>query len=300
MVPEVLHYLRVDYGKKYIDATCGEGGHSKSILTASTPDGLVLGIDSDIEAIVVARQRMDYLKHRFQAVNVNFREIYKTALETGFTPVDGVLFDLGISSLHLQEASRGFSFKYPEPLDMRFCVSQKLTAAEIVNQFHENDIADIIYHFGQDKAARRIARAIVKNRPISNSLELSKIIAQVNPQKNSRQYIHPSTKTFQALRIAVNDEFASIETALEQAVSLLVKGGRIVVISYHSLEDRIVKNFIKRETSECICPIGTPECMCDHRVSLIKVTTKPITPTIAETKINRRSRSARIRVAERI
>jgi 16S rRNA (cytosine1402-N4)-methyltransferase len=201
-----------------------------------------------------------------------------------------------VSSLQLDRESRGFSFRRADPLDMRFSFDQQITAADIVNHYAESELADIIFHLGEDRAARRIARAIVRSRPILTSLELAEVIEKVNPRRGKRT--HPAT--FQAIRIAVNDELSALETALEQAVSLLGQSGRMTVISYHSLEDRIVKNFIRKQASDCICPPGTPVCRCEHLATLKVITRRPLIPTDAETASNPRARSAKLRVAERI
>ncbi len=298
MIPEVLQALNIQPGGRYIDATLGEGGHSKSILAAADPGGQVLGLDADPEAVTVASERLAGAGDTFLALNVNFRDIRTTALRYEFVPVHGVLFDLGVSSLQLDRETRGFSFRRADPLDMRFSFDQQLTAADIVNKYAESELADLIFHLGEDRAARRIARAIVRNRPISTSLELAELIEKVNPRRGKRT--NPATRTFQAIRIAVNDELSALETALEQAVSLLGQGGRLAVISYHSLEDRIVKNFIRKQAADCICPPGTPVCRCDHLATLKIITKRPIVPTDAEVDANRRSRSAKLRVAERI
>lgn len=298
MTPEVMQALNVQAGGRYIDATLGEGGHSKSILSAASPGGQVLGLDADPEAISVATERLVEKGDAFLALNVNFRDIRATALRYEFVPVHGVLFDLGVSSLQLDRESRGFSFRRADPLDMRFSFDQKVTAADIVNEYAESELAELIFHLGEDRSARRIARAIVRNRPISTSLELAELIEKVNPRRGRR--MNPATRTFQAIRIAVNDELSALETALEQAVSLLGQGGRLAVISYHSLEDRIVKNFIRKQASDCICPPGTPLCRCDHLATVKVITRRPIVPTDAEIDSNRRARSAKLRVAERI
>ena len=291
MPPEVLQALSVQPGGRYIDATLGEGGHSTSILSAADPGGQVLGLDADPEAVSVATERLADAGETFLALNVNFRDIRATALRYEFVPVHGVLFDLGVSSLQLDREARGFSFRRADPLDMRFDFG-------IVNDYAESELADVIFHLGEARAARRIARAIVRNRPITTSLELAELIEKVNPRGGSR--IHPATRTFQAIRIAVNDELSALETALEQAVSLLGQGGRLAVISYHSLEDRIVKNFIRKQASDCICPPGTPVCVCDHLATVKIITRRPIVPTDAEIETNSRARSAKLRVAERI
>ena len=298
MVPEVLEALKVQPGGRYIDATCGEGGHSGAILRAGEPGGQVLGLDADHEAVAVANGRLAEFGDAFLAANANFRDVRATALSHDFVPVHGVLFDLGVSSLQLDRESRGFSFRRPDRLDMRFSVHQRVTAADIVNEYSEADLADLIYRFGEERSSRRIARSIVRNRPVDTSLRLAEIIQRTTPRRGRR--IHPATRTFQALRIAVNDELAALETALEQAVSLLGHGGRLVVISYHSLEDRIVKNFVRRESFNCVCPPGTPVCRCAHEATLKMVVRRPIGPTSAEVESNPRSRSAKMRVAERI
>ena len=298
MIPEIIQALKAHPGGRYIDGTLGEGGHSKSILNAIEPGGQILGLDADAEAITVATERLMEHGDAFLAINTNFRDIRATALKYEFVPVHGVLFDLGVSSLQLDRESRGFSFRRSDPLDMRFSFEQQLTAADIVNEYAESELADLIFHLGEDRAARRIARAIVHNRPVNTSLDLAEFIEKVNPRRGKR--MHPATRTFQAIRIAVNDELSALETALEQAVSLLGQGGRLAVISYHSLEDRIVKNFIRKQASDCTCPPGTPICKCDHLATLKMVSRRPLTPTESEIETNRRARSAKLRVAERI
>jgi 16S rRNA (cytosine1402-N4)-methyltransferase len=298
MMPEIMQALNVQPGGRYIDGTLGEGGHSKEMLRAANPGGQVLGLDADPEAITVATKRLEEHGDAFLAVNTNFRDIRATALQYEFVPVHGVLFDLGVSSLQLDRESRGFSFRRADPLDMRFSFDQQITASNIVNEYAESELADIIFHLGEDRAARRIANAIVRHRPINTSLELAELIEKVNPRRGKRT--HPATRTFQAIRIAVNDELSALETALEQAVSLLGQGGRLAVISYHSLEDRIVKNFIRKQASDCICPPGTPICRCDHLATLKMISRRPQIPTDSEIGANPRARSAKLRVAERI
>jgi 16S rRNA (cytosine1402-N4)-methyltransferase len=298
MTPEIMQALNVQPGGRYIDATLGEGGHSKEILKGANTGGQVLGLDADAEAITVATERLAEHGDAFLAINSNFRDIRATALRYEFVPVHGVLFDLGVSSLQLDRESRGFSFRRADPLDMRFSFDQQVTAADIVNGYAESELADVIFHLGEDRAARRIARAIVRNRPINTSLELAEVIENVNPRRGRRT--NPATRTFQAIRIAVNDELSALETALEQAVSLLGQGGRMAVISYHSLEDRIVKNFVRKQASDCICPPGTPVCRCEHLATLKVITRRPLIPTDTEIASNPRARSAKLRVAERV
>jgi 16S rRNA (cytosine1402-N4)-methyltransferase len=298
MTPEIMQALNVQPGGRYIDGTLGEGGHSKEILKGANPGGQVLGLDADAEAITVATERLAEHGDAFLAINSNFRDIRATALRYEFVPVHGVLFDLGVSSLQLDRESRGFSFRRADPLDMRFSFDQQVTAADIVNGYAESELADVIFHLGEDRAARRIARAIVRNRPINTSLELAEVIENVNPRRGRRT--NPATRTFQAIRIAVNDELSALETALEQAVSLLGQGGRMAVISYHSLEDRVVKNFVRKQASDCICPPGTPVCRCEHLATLKVITRRPLIPTDTEIASNPRARSAKLRVAERV
>jgi len=298
MTPEIMQALNVQPGGRYIDATLGEGGHSKEILKGANTGGQVLGLDADAEAITVATERLAEHGDAFLAINSNFRDIRATALRYEFVPVHGVLFDLGVSSLQLDRESRGFSFRRADPLDMRFSFDQQVTAADIVNGYAESELTDVIFHLGEDRAARRIARAIVRNRPINTSLELAEVIENVNPRRGRRT--NPATRTFQAIRIAVNDELSALETALEQAVSLLGQGGRMAVISYHSLEDRVVKNFVRKQASDCICPPGTPVCRCEHLATLKVITRRPLIPTDTEIASNPRARSAKLRVAERV
>lgn len=298
MVPECLDALNVQPGGRYIDATAGEGGHSHAILQASEPGGQVLALDADPEAVDVASQRLASYGDAFLAINANFRDLRITALRQDFVPVHGVLMDLGVSSLQLDREARGFSFRRADPLDMRFSIDQRVTASDVVNSYTQDELADLIFHLGEDRAARRIAAAIVRNRPLSTSLELAEVIEKASPRRGSK--IHPATRTFQAIRITVNDELSALETALQQAASLIGQGGRMAVISYHSLEDRIVKRFFLKESSDCVCPPETPVCVCDHRATLKMLTRRPTTPSEAEIESNPRSRSAKLRSAERI
>jgi 16S rRNA (cytosine1402-N4)-methyltransferase len=299
MVPEVLGSLAVQPGGRYIDATLGEGGHSEALLDASSPGGQVLGLDADHEAIAVARERLRRFGDSFLAVNANFRDLRAAALDHDFVPVHGILLDLGLSSLQLDVEARGFSFRRPDPLDMRFSLNQQVTAADIVNGYGQAELADLLYRLGEEPAARRIAAAIVRERPIKSSSELASVIERV-AGGGPRRRIHPATRSFQAVRIAVNDELGALHSALEQAVSLLGHGGRLAVIAYQSLEDRIVKNFMRRESSDCVCPPETVVCICGHKATLRLVNRKIVRPSGTETASNPRSRSARLRAAERV
>lgn len=298
MVPEILKYLEVSSGGRYIDCTLGEGGHTKSLLEASNPGGEVLGIDADHEAIEVSKNRLEEYGERFIYDNSNFKNIKKIAMKSKFVPCHGILFDLGVSSLQLDKESRGFSFRRKAPLDMRFSINQTLTAQDVLNTFSESEIADILYQYGEERQSRKIAKLIIENRPLSNVDELSDLIKKNIRQTNYK--INPSTKTFQALRIYINEELNSLSQALEQSLEILGVGGRMAVISYHSLEDRIVKNFFKKESKYCICPPNIPECDCGHFPKLKIITKKPVSPSQSEIDANKRSRSAKLRVVERI
>ena len=298
MVPEILKFLEVSSGGRYIDCTLGEGGHSKSLLEASNPGGEVLGIDADHEAIEVSKNRLEEYGERFIYDNSNFKNIKKIAMKSKFVPCHGILFDLGVSSLQLDKESRGFSFRRKAPLDMRFSINQTLTAKDVLNTFSESEISDILYQYGEERQSRKIAKLIIENRPLSNADELSDLIKKNIRQTNYK--INPSTKTFQALRIYINEELNSLSQALEQSLEILGVGGRMAVISYHSLEDRIVKNFFKKESKYCICPPNIPECDCGHFPKLKIITKKPVSPSQSEIDANKRSRSAKLRVVERI
>lgn len=298
LLDEALQYLAVQPGGRYVDCTLGAGGHARAIMHASAPGGLLLGVDADPHAIEFAKDTLNEYADSVQLVNANFRDLKMAAGRANFIPVHGVLFDLGISSMQLAQAERGFSFQAEAPLDMRFSEKQSLSAADIVNEFREEEIANLIWEFGEERFSRRIARAIVAARPLATTTQLANVISRSQPDRHSR--IHPATRTFQALRIAVNDELSSLTSALEQARDILGAGGRLVVISFHSLEDRIVKQFMQRESRDCVCPPEQPTCTCGHVASLRILTKRPVTPSADEAARNPRSRSARLRAAERI
>ncbi len=297
LLEETIQALAVQPGGRYIDCTIGGGGHAAAILENSSPGGQLLGIDADPGAIETAGERLEAYRGSVQLVNENFTNLPAICLRHDFYPVHGILFDLGLSSLQLEE-ERGFSFQHDAPLDMRFSTSQQLTAADIVNTLSEVELARLIRNYGEESYSRQIARHIALERPIRTTRHLVRVIEKAIPRKRSR--IHPATKTFQALRIAVNHELDHLEMALRQALSLLGLGGRLVVISYHSLEDRLVKQFMRRESLDCVCPPGTPSCVCGHRAGLRVINRKVVTPSSAEVRQNPRSRSARLRAAEKI
>ncbi|HDQ71718.1 MAG TPA: 16S rRNA (cytosine(1402)-N(4))-methyltransferase RsmH, partial [Chloroflexi bacterium] len=283
-------------------ATVGGGGHADGILTASAPDGRLMGFDRDQAALELARSRLiSHGEGRFVLVHSSFGRIAEVARANDFVPVDGVLFDLGLSSLQLADPDRGFALMRDGPLDMRFdSTGWGATAETLVNELPAEELATLLRKYGEEKRARRIAEAIEAARPLYTTRVLTEVIEQAVGRGPRGDRIHPATRTFQALRIAVNDELGEIETALPQAVEILKPGGRLLVISFHSLEDRLVKRFMRRESRDCICPPEIPMCMCEHRATLRVSTRKPIGPTDEERVRNPRSRSARLRIAERI
>jgi 16S rRNA (cytosine1402-N4)-methyltransferase len=298
LLNEVIDGLQVAPGGWYVDATVGGGGHAAEILAASSPDGKVLGLDRDPAALEVASDRLSVYGSRFELVHSSFARLEEVARARDFAPVEGILFDVGLSSLQLADDERGFSFMTNGPLDMRFDrTSGGPTAADLVNNLSTEALADVLYEYGEETQSRRIARAMVEARPIHTTQDLVEVIEGAVGRRRGR--LHPATLTFQALRIAVNEELETLKAALPQAVQLLEAGGRLAVIAFHSLEDRIVKRFMRRESKDCVCPRELPICTCDHEASLNVITRKPIRPTEEEVEINPRSRSARLRIAER-
>jgi len=294
---EVLDGLQVKPGGRYIDATVGGGGHARGILMASAPEGKLLGIDADPTAVAVAREQLAEFGKRVILVQGNFAALEEIALEHGFCPVDGVFFDLGLSSMQLEAAGRGFSFQLDGPLDMRFDPGQTTTAADLVNTLSVEELAGILSRYGEETQAWRIARAIVAERPINTTGELAALVGRT---VGRRRRIHPATRTFQALRMVVNQELECLAEALPQALRLLVPGGRLAVTSFHSLEDRLVKEFFRREARDCLCPPEAPICTCGHQATLGIITKKPIRPSAEELVANPRSRSAKLRIAYRL
>src|SRR5439155_10516281 len=299
MVREVLAALAVEPGGRYIDGTLGAGGHAEAVLEAASPGGTLLGIDKDPGALALARQTLERFGDSAALVEGSYAAVDAICDGRGFAPVNGILFDLGLSSLQLGDPARGFSFQREGPLDMRFGPGQDLTASHWVNDAKESELADILWRFGEERDSRRIARAVVERRPLRTTTDLTKAVEQA-VGRGSKGQSHPATKTFQALRIAVNQELASLVDALPRALGLLGFGSRLAVISYHSLEDRIVKQFIARESRDCICPPRQPVCTCGHVRTLRPVTRGAVTPSSEEVRRNPRSRSAKLRAAERL
>ena len=298
LLEEVIEALAVQPGGRYIDCTVGGGGHATAILDHSSPGGQLLGLDADPEAIGIASFRLGGYHNSVLLLNENFTNLWTVAAEHNFYPVNGILFDLGLSSFQLSNDARGFSFQRESALDMRLSPEQGDTAEDIVNKLPEAELAHLIRTYGEESYSHRIAQRIVEERPIKTTLHLARTVELAVGRRRGK--IHPATKTFQALRIAVNQELKHLETGLEKAMGLLGYGGRLVVISYHSLEDRIVKRFMNRESSNCICPPNTPTCICGHEASLKLVNKRVITPADDEVRLNPRSRSAKLRAAERI
>ncbi len=298
LLDETIEGLQARRGGYFVDCTVGLGGHAVAILEKISPSGRFLGIDADPEAIHASQDKLRDYGEAVTLVNDNFVNLDAICRRYHFHPVDGILFDLGVSSLQLDTAERGFSFRLDAPLDMRFDIKQELTASDIVNTFSEQELAQLIEKYGEERHSRQIARNIVQNRPIATTLGLVQLIEQVLGSKRAR--IHPATRTFMALRIVVNSEVQNLESALEQTINLLRSGGRLVVISYHSLEDRIAKQFMRREASSCLCPPGTVVCRCGHVPTLRLISRKVIKPSSLEIESNPRSRSAKLRIAERL
>lgn len=301
MLKEVTDWLCVKKKGTYVDCTVGGGGHAWAILKKT--EGDLIGIDCDEDALLAAEKKLAEFGCRKTLVKANFSELGKVLKDLNVNKVDGVLLDLGVSSLQLDQAERGFSFNQPARLDMRMDRSLKLCAYDIVNSFAQKDLEKIIRTYGEEKMAARIARAITKKRqqsPLKTTTELAELISSAMPVKYRHQKISPATRTFQAIRIAVNNELDAISPAINSAVGALNKGGRIAVISFHSLEDRIVKNEFRSLSGICACPKNIPFCLCRREKQICILTRKVLMPKDFEIENNPRSRSSRMRVAERI
>lgn len=295
---EIIHGLRPQRAGRYVDGTVGAGGHAFGILQASSPDGLLLGMDLDPHALEIAKARLAIFAERVILVQASYSTIQDQLETSGWENVQGILIDLGLSSMQVDTPDRGFSFRQEAPLDMRFDPSNPVTAADLVNHLPESELADLLYRYGEEHRSRQVAKAIVLARPIETTSQLAAVVASAT--HSGKSGIHPATRTFQALRIAVNQELDVLEAFLPQAVSCLAPHGRLAVIAYHSLEDRIVKHFFRQESTDCLCPPKQPICTCGHKASIKEVTRHPIQPQAEEVRENPRSRSARLRIAERI
>lgn len=295
---EIIDALRPRSPGIYVDATVGAGGHAWGILEASSPAGILLGLDVDPQALAIASQRLIAFGSRAILVRTSYTTLHQQAQQLGWDSVAGVLVDLGVSSMQLDTPQRGFSFQQPAELDMRFDPGRELKAADLVNNLPEEELAGLLWRYGEERQSRRIARAICQARPLQDTAQLAGLVARITGRRPGQ--IHPATRTFQALRIAVNQELQNLEEFLPQALQVLSPGGRLAVLSYHSLEDRLVKQYLRRESLDCICPPQQPVCTCGHRAILKEISRRPILPSTEEVRQNPRARSAKLRIAERL
>lgn len=294
---EIIHALRPHSPGLYVDGTVGAGGHAGGILESSSPAGRLLGLDLDPLALQLSGQHLQSFSERVVLRQASYTRMKAILSELGWPAVDGIVLDLGVSSIQIDNPERGFSFQTEGPLDMRFGPHVQRTAADLVNGLAERDLSDLIWQYGEERFSRRIAHAIVQARPLLTTSQLAEVIANAVGVRHSP--IHPATRTFQALRIAVNGELEGLEATLPQAIECLAPGGRLAVISFHSLEDRIVKQFFRKESVDCICPPQQPVCTCGHKATLTEVARKPVEASEEEIKKNSRARSARLRIAEK-
>jgi 16S rRNA (cytosine1402-N4)-methyltransferase len=295
---EIIHALQPKRGGRYVDGTLGAGGHARGILEASAPDGQLLGLDVDPQALALARKTLAPYEQRIHLVQASYVSLSAQLAQLKWDAVDGILLDLGASSMQFDTPERGFSFQHDAPLDMRFGPSMAQTAADLVNKLSERELADLLYKYGEERDSRKIARAIIKARPLHTTRELVAVIESVSPRRGGR--VHPATRTFQALRIAVNEELASIEEVLPQAIAALRSMGRLAVISFHSLEDRIVKNFFREQSKNLVNSPYERIYEEERKATLKEVNRKPIIPSDEEIKNNPRARSAKLRIAEKL
>ncbi len=303
MAAEAIGLLDCKAAGTYVDGTLGGGGHALGILKASGPDGIVIGIDLDEDAIKAAGRLLGPYGARARLVKGNFRNIKSILDGLGIKAVDGIILDIGVSSYQLEAPERGFSFQANARLDMRMDRTQGLSAYEVVNDFSRDELAEIFKKYGEERHARRIAGLIErarKTRPIETTGELVNIILDAVPRKSHGGRIHPATRVFQAIRIAVNDELGNLEKGLADGVKCLKSGGRFVVISFHSLEDRMVKNAFRDLSTGCICPPRVPKCVCGRVPVVRALTKKALTPSESELEKNPRARSAKLRAVEKI
>jgi len=294
---EIIHALQPISTGRYVDGTVGAGGHARGILEACAPDGCLLGLDVDRQALALARENLAPYGQRAHLAQASYNSILDVIRGLGWNAVDGILLDLGLSSMQLDTPERGFSFAQDAPLDMRFDRDLGLTAAQLVNTMPEADLVDLLFKYGEEPRARRIVRDILKARPLTTTAQLAGIVKRAYPE-HSR--IHPATRTFQALRIAVNDELATVGDALPKAVSALRRGGRLAVISFHSLEDRIVKDFFRSASKDLVNPPYEQLYEVERKAILKEINRKPVTPGEEEIKDNPRARSAKLRVVEKL
>ncbi|MGD8406964.1 MAG: 16S rRNA (cytosine(1402)-N(4))-methyltransferase RsmH [Anaerolineales bacterium] len=294
---EIIHALQPKDKGQYVDGTLGAGGHARGILEACAPDGRLLGLDVDPQALALARETLAPYGERARLIQASYDSLAEILQEIGWETVDGILLDLGLSSMQLNTPERGFSFQHDAPLDMRFDPASPTSAADLVNSLPKDELADLIYRYGEERASRRIAQAIDKARPLQTTLELATVIESVLPRRGR---MHPATRTFQALRIAVNQELERVENVLPQAVAALRSGGRLAIISFHSLEDRIVKEYFRSESKDLVNPPYERIYEVEKNATLKEINRKVIIPGEAETQANPRARSAKLRVVEKL
>jgi 16S rRNA (cytosine1402-N4)-methyltransferase len=294
---EIIHALQPKNKGRYVDGTVGAGGHARGILEACAPDGRLLGLDLDPQALALARETLAPYGERVRLIQASYDSLAEKLRELGWAEVDGILLDLGLSSMQLDTPERGFSFLHDAPLDMRFDPASPTTSADLVNRLPQDELADILYRYGEERASRRIAQAIVKARPLRTTRQLAAVIEAVIPRTKR---IHPATRTFQALRIAVNRELEHLENVLPQAVGALKPGGRLAVISFHSLEDRLVKEFFRGESKDLLNPPYERIYETEKSATLKEINRKVITPGAPEIEANPRARSAKLRIVEKL
>jgi len=303
MLEKVLQSLRCKPGGIYVDGTLGGGGHARAILENTAPDGLLIGIDRDDDALLESEKRLQSFGQRKILIKGNFADIGEILTNLNIRKVDGILLDLGVSSHQLDTADRGFSFSLDAPLDMRMDQSSRYRAYDLVNLSPEKELRKVIRDYGEEPMAGRIARAILAKRasvPIRTTIELADVVCRAVRRQGVRKKVHPATRTFQAIRIAVNQELSNLSTAMDAGIDQLGRGGRFSIISFHSLEDRIVKETFRSLEGRCQCPPGLPVCQCQREAKLRVLTRKPLRPEADESETNPRARSARLRTAEKI
>lgn len=303
LLKESIDYLRPMEDGIYVDATVGLGSHSMHLLEMSNYKSKIIALDIDEDTYKITKERLSPFKNQIHLVNKNFSEIDKVTMDFGVRKVDGIIADLGMSSCQLEHSNRGFSFLNNEPLDMRMDPKLQFTAFDLLNEMSKEEIDNLLREYGEESFSKKIAKSIVnarKVKPLQTSKELAAIVSNSIPKKFHPKRIHPATKTFQALRIAVNNELENLKIFIEKAVTLLKSGGRLIIISFHSLEDRIVKNYFKKFNSRCICPPDLPICSCNKKRILKILTKSPIKPDENAILENPRCRSAKMRVGEKI
>jgi 16S rRNA (cytosine1402-N4)-methyltransferase len=302
LLNEVLHYLAPEPGKLYVDATLGAGGHSQALLERIQPIGRLIGIDQDSNALELASRRLSPFGNQFQAIQGNFSHLSELLPANNKPITGGILADIGVSSMQLDQGERGFSFNKEAPLDMRMTIDAPLTAAKVINTYDENHLVKIFSEYGEEHMSKTLARLIIQRRnqrPFETTTDLAALISDTYKSKGKQEKIHPATRVFQALRIEVNDELGHLQRFLKNLPLLLAPEARVVIISFHSLEDRIVKQYFQTESKDCICPPRLPICQCGHTASFQLLTNKPISGDPTEIKANPRARSAKLRAAIR-